>query len=133
MSESSLKPVSEQALRQSEIVAMRTLSAHIEQLGEQISSLVADMKEVRDKVITFEAVKFEAQLAKLEVEFRQSVLDARAEFRRELDVIHTNNKTREERLRLVEIAAGRFGLVLAAFGTVGGAVCGVLAMKVFGG
>ena len=133
MSEGSLKPVSEQALRQSEIVAMRTLSAHIEQLGEQISSLVADMKEVRDKVITFEAVKFEAQLAKLEVEFRQSVLDARAEFRRELDVIHTNNKTREERLRLVEIAAGRFGLVLAAFGTVGGAVCGVLAMKVFGG
>lgn len=57
-----LKPKPEQALRETELVAMRTLSGHVEQLGAQIESLRGDMREVRDKVITFEAAKMEGQI-----------------------------------------------------------------------
>lgn len=60
-----LKPVSEQALRESEIVAMRTLSGHIESLVNQMGVLSSDMREVRDKVLQFEAAKLEVQINQL--------------------------------------------------------------------
>ncbi|MFT4076831.1 MAG: hypothetical protein QM647_15000 [Asticcacaulis sp.] len=60
-----LKPISEQALRESEIVAMRTLSGHIESLVNQMGVLSSDMREVRDKVIQFEAAKLEVQINQL--------------------------------------------------------------------
>ena len=60
-----LKPVSEQALRESEIVAMRTLSGHIESLVSQMGLLSTDMRQVRDKVLQFEAAKLEVQINQL--------------------------------------------------------------------
>ncbi|ESQ85397.1 hypothetical protein AEAC466_04325 [Asticcacaulis sp. AC466] len=63
-----LRPMPEQALRESELVAVRTLSGHVETLGTQIESLRIDMREVRDKVITFEAAKMEAQITGVRAE-----------------------------------------------------------------
>ncbi|HTM79774.1 hypothetical protein [Asticcacaulis sp.] len=66
-----LKPEPDQALRQSEILAVRTLTAHVETLGTIIESLRVDMREVRDKVITFEAVKLEAQITAIRHEMAE--------------------------------------------------------------
>lgn len=60
-------------MRESELVAMRTLTGHVEALGSQIDALRADMREVRDKVIKFEAADLKAEITSV-----KGVVDAQA-------------------------------------------------------
>lgn len=93
-----LKPMSDQVLRQSELIAMRTLSDQMKALGDNMRTFGSDLKEIRDKVITMEAVKLEAQLAKLEVELR-----------REVDAMRLDQADQSKRLAALERQAAETG------------------------
>lgn len=129
-----MTPVSaDHVLRQAEIDALRQLSDSVGDLRSSFRDFAKDLKEVREKVISMEAAKFETQLAAAVIEAKDRYEEHKVDTRRELNGIRLVVEGLENRVRVVENANARFGLVLAILGTIGGAAVGALVVKVFSG
>lgn len=75
------------ALRQAEILAMRSLSDNMGILTRSVERLSADMREVRDKVIAFEAQELKEVIGGLRTDLLDAVKALRSDHEKRLDAL----------------------------------------------
>ncbi|GGZ21633.1 hypothetical protein [Asticcacaulis endophyticus] len=128
-----LKPMSAEVARQTELIALKTISDGMAALQAQVAKLTDSVMSVRDDVIEIKAVRYEAQLASLRLEVEKETVRLSEDFRREMDATNKAVDGVKDRVNKAEIAIGRYGLGLMIIGTIGGASVATILTKLFSG
>lgn len=111
----------EVALQQAQIAATRALTDSVKSLDNRMADVSADLKDVRERVIAFEAAEFKNQLTEARHEFKEQMAEARSVA-----------QAQEIRLRATENNVTKLLFALAVLGTIGAASLGVILSKLFG-